>query len=181
MKNKLLKNLLTSKRLLFSILFLIVLFGCKSKMKAAKQIILVNQNMLDSIKKQSDSTWTKPYFARDFAEALYYKNSIDTTLTQIMKDKDAVIRQIIVTQNKTRIFFAQYYSNGQLMAKYNLDKYGQYDGHGEEYYETGFLKTTGNYSSGFHTGKWKNFDDAGNYVSTDEYNADGQVANTIKE
>ena len=155
--------------------------ACNKKNKTAIQKSTVNNVMLDSIKKASDSIYTKPYFSRDFAKADYFKNTKDTTLTQVMRDKNDTIRQVIITKNKMRIFFAQYYSNGQLMAKYQLDNYGQYNGYCEEYFENSGVKTSGNYHSGFHTGSWKNFDKSGNHISTDEYNMDGQLIKSIKE
>ncbi|MEO5944744.1 MAG: hypothetical protein ABIP30_14940 [Ferruginibacter sp.] len=130
--------------------------------------------MLDSIKRSADSIYAKEYFTRDFAEAIYFKNTKDTTLTQVMKDKDSIVRQVIITKNKKRLFYAQYYGNGQLIAKYNLDDFGQYDGYSEEYYQNGEVRSSGFYSNGFYIGKWKNTDSLGNYISTDEYNNDGR-------
>ncbi|MEP6713232.1 MAG: hypothetical protein ABJA37_12480 [Ferruginibacter sp.] len=157
-----------------SVIFVFTTTGCKPKETALHQKITIPVSMLDSIKKASDSNYVKPYFTHDFTRAEYYVNKKDSTLTQIMKDKDSVIRQVISTKNKIRIFTAQYFSNGQLVAKYQLDKFGQYEGYSEEYYESGYLKSTGVYKGGFHSGKWKNYDVAGKYISTDEYNGDGQ-------
>jgi antitoxin component YwqK of YwqJK toxin-antitoxin module len=115
--------------------------SCQSKKEmAAKHVLSTDIAMLDSLKQSSDSSYTKPYFTREFVTATYFVNKKDTSIVQVMKDKDSVIRQVITTKNKTRMFTAQYYSNGQLMAKYELDKFGQYNGYSEEYYESGFVK-----------------------------------------
>lgn len=158
-----------------------IMLGCKPEKGSEKNRISVSTAMLDSIKKASDSAYIKPYFTRDFAAAEYFVNKKDTTLTQIMKDKDAVIRQIIITKYKVRIFSAQYYSNGQLMARYGFDKFGQFDGYSEEFHENGYVKSTGMYKSGFHSGQWKNFDETGKLVSKHNYNENGQLVSTAKD
>ena len=152
-----------------------IILSCQSKVHSEKYKITVDIAMLDSVKKQSDSTYIKPYFTRDFATAEYFINRKDTTLTQVMKDKNSVIRQVIITKNNIRIFTAQYYSNGQLMAKYVLDKFGQYDGYSEEFYEEGSIKSSGTYKSGFHSGEWKNYNIDGKLDSKNSYDANGKL------
>ena len=130
--------------------------------------------MLDSVSKHSDSTYTKPYGRNDFVTAQYFISKKDSTTTQVMKDSAKNIRQVIIEKNKRRIYFTQFYANGQLMFKNNLDNYGQFNGESKEFYETGMLKRTGIYKNGFHFGNWKNYDETGKYISTDEYNENGQ-------
>ena len=163
-----------------SVLLITFLLSCQLKKQAVNSKITVSISMLDSIKKASDSIYTKPYFTRDFVNAEYFVNKKDSTVTQVMKDKDSVIRQVIITKNKIRLFTAQYYANGQLIAKYRLDNFGQYDGYCEEYYQDGHLMRSGIYKSGFHTGKWKNYSLKGDNISIDEYNSDGQLIKTLK-
>jgi antitoxin component YwqK of YwqJK toxin-antitoxin module len=160
------------------ILMIAVLLSCQSGRVPDKHRITVNISMLDSIRKVSDSIYTKPYYTRDFATAEYFMNKKDSILTQVMKDKDSVIRQVIITKNKLRIFTAQYYANGQLTAKYELDKFGQYDGYSEEFYEDGSVKRSGNYKSGFHTGEWKNYAENGKLSNTETYNESGQAVSS---
>ena len=172
------------RKKIFSVLLLIfsltALSGCKSKKELSKnERITINSSMIDSIKKVSDSIYVKPYFTSDFAIAEYYINKKDTTLTQLMRDKDSVIRQVIITKNKVRIYIAQYYGNGQLKQKYELDNFGQYNGYSKEYYENGFVKSSGIYKNGFHAGEWKNYNIKGIFVSIDKYNNNGQIENTI--
>lgn len=152
-----------------------VLLSCQSGRVSDKHRTTVNLSMLDSIRMASDSIYTKPYFTRDFANAEYFINKNDSTLSQIMRDKDSVIRQVIITKNKIRIYAAQYYANGQLTAKYELDEFGEYDGYSEEFYEDGRIKRSGNYKSGFHTGEWNNYNENGRMITTETYNENGQV------
>ena len=91
-----------------------------------------------------------------------------------MKDSLDMIRQIIIVKNDIKIYYAQFYANGQLIANYNLDSYGQYNGPSKEFDENGLLKREGNYAGGLHAGKWKNYDEQGNVISTEEFDKDGQ-------
>lgn len=130
--------------------------------------------MLDSIKAKADTSYTKRYPRTDLATATYFINARDSTVTQVMKDNDDVIRQVIIEKNKIRIYFASFYPNGQMVAKYKFDNFGQYSDSSNEYYQNGFLKSEGVYKNGLHIGKWKNYDSTGKYVSTAEYNQNGQ-------
>ncbi len=180
MNKNVMSNSLVSCLKLGAIFFLIIIVGCRQQTKpGTAKPKTVPFSMIDSIKNESDSTYSKPYFTRDFALAEYYFTKKDSTLIQIMKDKDSMVRQIIITKNKTRKFTAQYYPNGQLMAKYLLDNFGQFNGDAEEFYENGFIKASGVYKSGFHSGNWKIFDSTGNFISTDEYNSNGQKVKSV--
>ncbi|CAN5883600.1 hypothetical protein BH11BAC4_BH11BAC4_00110 [soil metagenome] len=163
---------------LFSIPVIVLCFfwvSCKERTNNNIQKISADKKMLDSIKLKADTTFSKRYPGVVFTKAEYFVN--DSNTTQVMKDSNGVIRQIIIEQNKRRIYYARFYENGQLMAKVNLDNFGQYDGISNEYYENGNLKATGVYRKGFRFGKWTNYTEDGRYVSTDEYNKDGQKIN----
>ena len=138
------------------------------------QQIPVDTAMLDSIKANADSVYTKEYPRTDLVTAEYFVNHKDSTITQVMKDIKGTIRQVIVEKNKIRIYFAKFYPNGQMVAKYYLDNFGQYNDSSKEFFENGFLKSEGIYKNGLHSGKWKNFDSTGSYISTNEYNQNGQ-------
>jgi antitoxin component YwqK of YwqJK toxin-antitoxin module len=153
---------------------LALLSGCKNATPASQPKLTVDMNMLDSISRHSDSTYTKPYGRNDFVTAEYFISKKDSSITQVMKDSGKIIRQVIIEKNRKRIYFAQFYANGQLMFKNDLDGYGQFNGESKEYYESGVLKRTGMYKNGFHIGNWKNYDEKAKYVSTDEYNELGQ-------
>lgn len=156
----------------------ILCFGCKEQRKAVSaQNIYPDKIMLDSISLASDTFYSKKYPRSDFATAEYFESKKDSTVTQVMKDKDSVIRQIIIARNKTRTYFAQFYPNAQLMAKYMLDEFGQYNGPSEEYYENGHIKRSGEYSNGLYSGSWKNYDENGTFLSTDLYDENGQRVN----
>lgn len=157
-----------------------IFYGCQEKKIIPAQKISVDIAMLDSVKRAADTTYTKKYPRTDLVLAEYYINHKDSTTTQLMKDNNNLIRQIIISKNKTRIYFATFYPNGQLIAKYKLDNFGQYTDSSKEYYENGFLKATGIYKNGFHLGVWKNYDSTGNYINAEEYDTNGQQIKIIK-
>jgi len=137
--------------------------------------------MLDSIIKHSDSSYTKPYYRTDFVTAAYYVNKKDSSLCQLMKDSAGVIRQMIVTQKGVSTFFGQFFLNGQLQAKLPLDEFGHYHGTSTYYYKDGSTQTTGDYIHGLKVGQWKNFNEKGTFISTDTYDQNGQLVNSIKK
>lgn len=176
------KRNLISRTGLLILASLACLYACKNTVSNTQpKWEKLSSSFLDSIKQNSDSTYSKPYFTRDFATAIYFVNHLDSTVAQVMKDRDSVIRQVIVTKGKTRVFSARYYGNGQLIEKVLMDKFGQAEGPAKEFFQNGEVRRVGNYRSGLHEGKWKNFDSTGRYVGTDIYNAEGQIVQTIKE
>ncbi len=160
----------------------ICVYGCSQKKDLELQIIKPDAHWLDSIKKASDTSWVKDYRNNEFVKAEYYLSKKDSVLTQVMKDSFDHVRQVIAVRDKqTRLFFAQYYANGQLMAKFQFDTMGRYTGMSTSYYQTGVIKSNGEYKNGFHWGKWKNYDEQGNYISTDEYDENGQLVTKAEE
>jgi antitoxin component YwqK of YwqJK toxin-antitoxin module len=149
-------------------------YSCEVKKAIVIQKISADTAMLDSIKGKADTSFLKKYPRTDFTTATYYINYNDSTITQVMRDNKDMIRQIIIERKKVRIYTAAFYANGQLMAKYNLDSFGQFSDSSKAYYENGYLKSEGIYKNGFHFGKWKNYDSTGKYINTEQYNKDGQ-------
>ena len=133
----------------------------------------VDTAWLDSIVKNSDSTYSKKYRTTDFATADYYLLHKDSSVCQVMKDTAKTIRQILITRKNTRTYFAQYYANGQLMADVKLDNFGQPDGKAIYYYENGNIKSTGQYQHGLATGEWKEFKENNHAVSIIKYDSNG--------
>jgi antitoxin component YwqK of YwqJK toxin-antitoxin module len=143
--------------------------------------ITVDNSLIDSVKKVSDSSYVKPYYSGYFASATYYLNSADSTLMQVMKDSSNKVRQVIIAKNNKRLYFTQYYANGQLMASYYFNADGQNDGESKEYFENGAVSMSGKYSNGLRTGKWKNFNEKGEYLFSAVYNNNGQQVSTSQE
>lgn len=169
-------------RFLFPLLIFILACSCMHHDKQAIELIKVDNAWLDSIKKKADTCWTKPYRNKDFKTAEYYIDKKDSIVTQVMKDTTGTIRQInIARYDNIRLFFAEYYVNGQLMAHFPLDSNGKYHGQTKLYYETGRVKSMGNYEHAFHNGLWKNYDENGKLTSTDLYDKNGQLVNSIKK
>lgn len=169
------------KKTLSLLILTIVVFSCTEQNTATTTISKINNLWLDSLIKQSDSNYTKPYKRTDFVTATFYINKKDSSVCQIMKDSASVIRQIIISKKEVRTFFAQYYSNGQLQARLPLDKFGQYDGVATYYYKNSIIQSNGNYLHGLKQGQWKNFTEKGKLVSLEEYDTKGQLIKTISQ
>jgi antitoxin component YwqK of YwqJK toxin-antitoxin module len=164
------------------IIFSIFIFSCTPQNgNTAKAIKKVNTAWLDSVTKNSDSSFVKPYKRTDFATATYYTNKKDSSLCQLMKDSAGIIRQIIIVTKNIRTFFGQYYKNGQLQADLPLDEFGQYHGAATNYFEDGVVESSGSYVHGLKAGTWKNFNKTGKFLSTDEYNQNGQLVKTTSQ
>lgn len=156
------------------LLFLALLFSCNQKSKKAEAVLRkIDMTVIDSVIKNSDTTYTKPYKRTDFVTAVYYLNRPNKMVCQLMKDSAGTIRQVIIAKNDVRTFYAQYYANGQLMATLPLDAYGQYHGKSVSYYSNGAKQNEGEYSHGMYTGKWNNYDEEGQLTSVYEYDTNG--------
>lgn len=137
--------------------------------------------MLDSVKKKSDTSFTKKYRTAEFDMADYYVNRRDSSYCQVMKDNHGNIRQIIMAKKEIRFFTAEFYENGQLKGRLCFDKDGKLDGPGEYYFENGCAKSRGIFHHGLFSGDWKNFDEKGKLVSTERYDSNGQLIKTISK
>ena len=156
----------------------VFLFGCNSKnMNASQQRLGVNYKWLDSIRQSGDTFYVKKYGTTRFAKAEYFVSRKDAVICQVMKDTADTIRQIIVTKNNRRNFFAEYYPNGQLMAQLPLDSFGQNNGDSKYFYLNGSVESEGIYKNNLKTGIWKNYDAGGKLLSTNKYDSNGQALN----
>lgn len=164
-------------KIIFPLVALVIfIFSCTQQDGSSKAIVKkINRIWLDSIIKNSDSNYIKPYKRTDFVTASFFPNKKDSTVCQVMKDSADSIRQIIIAKNDTRTFFAQFYSNGQLQAELPLDKFGQNHGPTTFYYEDGRVQSTGDYMHGLKNGLWKNFNEKGKLLSTVRYDKNGQI------
>jgi antitoxin component YwqK of YwqJK toxin-antitoxin module len=160
-------------------IFSIILFTCTQKNQQGK-LITINKPWLDSIIGKSDSSYSKHYRNSDFVTAEYFVNRKDSIVCQVMKDSMGNIRQILVAKKSRKLFGAEYYKNGQLVASLPIDAKGKYNGTATYYYENGVVKITGSYVEGFRAGKWRNYQSDGILVSTDTYNDKGEMVKTSK-
>lgn len=157
------------------ILIVICLCQCKSVRHGEKEVNVIRKEFLDSVKKNSDTTYTKPYRNNEFVFADYYINRKDSTLCQVMRDSASHVRQVIITRKSSRVFTAEYYSNGQLKALLPLDSDGKFDGLSKSYYENGCLKSKGAYYHGFYSGRWEQYNIDGDITRVEEYDRNGQL------
>jgi antitoxin component YwqK of YwqJK toxin-antitoxin module len=168
-------------KILTGLFLTIVLYGCSPHDRVAKAIIKADMQWLDSIKHKSDTSWIKRYRNNEFVTAEYYIDKKDSIVTQLMKDSAGTIRQIIIARyDHTRLFFGEYYANGQLKASLPLDSMGRYHGQGKYYHEDGQVKSEGLFNHGLFSGKWKNYNEKGSLITTDEYDTNGQLIQTSK-
>jgi antitoxin component YwqK of YwqJK toxin-antitoxin module len=166
-------------RLIYLLIVSFIIIRC-SENKTGREVIKIDIVWLDSIKMKSDTSWIKPYRNKEFATAEYYVDRKDSIVTQLMKDSAGTIRQInIAKYDNIRLFFGEYFANGQLKASLPLDNMGKYNGHCKYYYENGQIKSEGTYSHGFLSGKWKNFDTKGKLTSIDKYDESGQLQSPV--
>jgi len=147
---------------------IILLFTCTQQNHRGK-LITINKPWFDSIKSKSDTFYIQHYRNSDFVTAEYFVNRKDSTICQVMKDSMGNIRQILVAKKNRKLFGAEYYKNGQLVASLPIDAEGKYNGNATFYYENGIVKSTGAYTDGFHVGNWRNYNTEGVLVSTDVY------------
>lgn len=135
----------------------------------------LDKHWLDSVIKESDSSYIKSYKRTDFAIAEFYINKKDSSVCQVMKDSADIIRQVIIAKNNIRTHFSRYYANGQLEAYLPLDEYGQYQDSATYYYEDGKVESCGWYKHGLKFGEWKNYNTKGNELSAKIYDFNGQI------
>lgn len=163
-------------------LFVIVIFSASFAFYACKEVqsemVLktYDKHWLDSVIMVSDSSYSKPYKRADFVTANYYINKKDSSVCQVMKDSFNIIRQIILSKHDVRIYYAAYFSNGQLQADLPLDAFGQFHGTATYYFINGKAQSTGKYNHGFKNGKWEIYNEEGDSISTEEYNENGQMS-----
>ena len=160
----------------------VMISGCAQRSpNSTAKIKTADIAWLDSVVKNSDSSYVKPYKRDDFVTATSYVNKKDSSVCQVMKDSAGTIRQIIIARKDIRVFFAQYFTNGQLMAQLPLDQFGQYHGTSTYYYKNGSIQTTGDYIHGIKTADWENFDEHGKLLSSETYDQNGQLISTAKK
>lgn len=164
------------KRIMFYIPVLLFLAACNGTSPVKKETTHFDHQWLDSVKKVSDSSWHKKYRSPDFFTADYYITLKDSIVTQVMNDSAGNVRQIIAAKyDQVRLFYAQYYANGQLMASLPLDSAGRYHGASKTFYENGRVKSEGNYTHGFYSGTWTTYDANGKKTGTETYDGNGQL------
>lgn len=174
------KEVFNSMKIIFSSLSIVVVVlfgGCSIKNKKYSKAPTVNHHWLDSIIKNSDSAYDKPYKRSDFVTAFFYTNKKDSSICQVMKDSLGRIRQIIIARNNIRTFFASYFNNANLEANLPLDKFGQYHGTTTFYYASGNIQSTGYFKHGLKVGEWKTFDEKGKCKFKEMFNENGQAGN----
>ncbi|HEX5024223.1 MAG TPA: hypothetical protein VFV68_03080 [Agriterribacter sp.] len=163
-----------------ALLYLFVACKETSQQYSGVEIIKVNMALLDSIRNNSDTGFTRIIGAKEFYSAEQYFSAKDSVVSKIMKDTAGQITGFVQFSRNIRTAYAEYYPNGQLKGKLLLDDQGRFEGPAAYYYQDGRIKSEGVYSEGFFSGTWKNYSPEGKLISTDEYDADGQLTRSVK-
>ena len=168
-------------RIFMSIAAIVIMgIACKgTKKDAVVQIIKVDTAFFDSIRRNSDTGFTRTIGAGEFYSAEQYYTGGDSIVSKIMKDTAGRITGFVQFHKNVRTAYAEYYTNGQLKAKLLPDSQGRFDGQAIYYYEDGRIKSKGVYDKGLFSGTWKNYSAEGMLISTDEYNANGQLIHSV--
>ena len=164
-------------KFLISISIVFTLFSCTNNSIITTPIAVnkIDSVWLNSIIKNSDSVFTKPYKRTDFVTATFYYNGKDSSICQVMKDSAGMVRQVLITNKNIRSHFSQYYPNGQLIENISLNKFGRNDGNAIYYYEDGKIKSKGQFIDGLYSGEWKIFDNSGKQLQSTMYNSNGNI------
>ncbi|HRP58165.1 hypothetical protein [Agriterribacter sp.] len=163
-------------RFLISVVAVAMLYtGCKSTVNHLPGGMgKIDMAFFDSVRYNSDTGFTRIIGAGEFYSAEQYYRG-DSIVSKIMKDTAGRITAFVQFHKNIRTAYAEYYSNGQLKAKLLLNDQGLFDGRATYYYGDGSIKSEGVYDKGFFSGAWRNYSAGGVLLSTDEYDANGQL------
>jgi hypothetical protein len=150
------------KMLNYSIPFILLLLSCRhyqpSRLKMGKlDTAGVNAIIREGVVLKMDTPARK-----DFYYVSDYKDTIDGSLTRILRDSLKNVVGINQTRNGTKIFVAEYFTNGQQRGDIPINEEGNMTGMATYYYENGHIKSTGRLEDGIKVGKWENYDETGN-------------------
>ena len=159
---------------------MVMCVACKNKKReAVVNIIKVDTAFFDSIRRNSDTGFTRIIGVGEFYSAEQYYTGGDSIVSKIMKDTAGHITGFVQFHKNVRTAYAEYYGNGQLKGKLLPDSQGQFDGQAVYYYEDGSVKSEGVYDKGLFSGTWKNYSVEGVLISTDKYDANGQLIHAV--
>jgi antitoxin component YwqK of YwqJK toxin-antitoxin module len=169
------------KQLLLILLITAGVVACRNGKISAREIYMApGKEWLDSTHKASDTTFSKKYGGIEFYTTEFNVNKKAGTFTQVMLDSMGHITQIIVTKDKKRVLFKEYYTNGQARSNISLDSNGQFNGLAKYYYEDGRIQKEGNYKNGVFSGDWNNYDKDGYATTIEKYGKEGELISTEK-
>lgn len=169
------------KHFLIAVTVLLIAAACNQTTNTTDPLVngKLNKAWLKKLEKESDSTYHKRYFRRDFVTAWYFYNKKDSSVCNEMRDSSENVRQVLITKNDIRTFYAQFYPNGQVLMKAGLNKTGQLEGETINYYSDGKISSKGNYANGLLSGNWEYYDANGKLVKTEQFDSNGAIKNTV--
>lgn len=158
-------------KIFISFVVLLLMFSCNTK----QHKITLSKNLLDSIKKVCDTSYTKRYRTDDFSKAVYFVKRKDSIVYQIMYNKDSAITQILGARKEIKILEQNFYNNGQLIALLQFDTTGKKTGVGIYYYQNGVVQRSGNFKDGFAVGNWKEYNEKGDLKRILNYDSNAVI------
>ena len=156
----------------FIILFSLIVIASSCANKSPIEKIFVDTAKLDSIRKNSDTSYIRPINSSG-SNIEQYLNLDEGIITKITKDTAGGIKEFVQFRSGKKIEYAEFYSNGQLKASVLFDSDGQLHGPAKYYYEDGRVKSIGSYNHGLYSGEWKNYSAIGELESADKYDVNG--------
>ena len=167
-------------RLLIYSSIAILFMGCQDQQAVSSvEKVLFKESMLDSLRQRSDSTYSRYIGAPEFHSAEQLVSRRDSTTTKIMRDSMGNVVAVVQFRNNIRTLFKEYYSNGQLKASLPLNAAGEFHGPAKYYHVDGRVKSEGVYVNGLFNGSWKNYDVSGKFISSDVYDENGQLVQSL--
>lgn len=162
---------------LLTLILIVFVVSCKNKVITTKRVSYIDMKWIDSIVKNSDSSYTKNYYRKDIATAAYYISKRDSAMLEIMRDSSQNIKRFLLTHNQIMKRTAEFYDNGQLMVDVLFDDNGNAEGKTVTYYNNGKVKSKGIYKGGIKVGKWLEFLEDGKEILTN-YDTTGIIIKT---
>jgi hypothetical protein len=154
---------------------LVFVISCRNKMEGPVEVIRIDPSFIDSIRKESDTSYTRSIGAGEFYTAEQLLDREDSTITKILRDTAGRVTGMVQYRKGIRTFIGEYYINGQLKGKIPLDDKGQVHGEARYYYEDGRVRSEGAFQHGLYAGTWKLYDARGKLGSTEWYDSNGQL------
>ncbi len=162
---------------LFLLFLLLLNFSCRQKETSGIEVIKIDKKFIDSLHNISDTTYTTFIGRHDFYTADFYVTYKDSLLTKVLKDSLGNVVGLNKSKEGVVFFAAEYYPNGQLIAKTDF-KPGTVDGPATYYYPDGRIKSTGLWRNYAQVGIWKNYNENGELKEVVHYDDKGYIIKT---
>ena len=155
------------------------LISCQSSEHSKIEVIKFDPRLIDTLTKDSDTSYTEFIGSEDLYSADYYITKSDSLVTKILKDSVGNVIGLNKSRKGEVFFAAEYYPNGQIIGKTDFPP-GKVDGSATYYYPDGRIKSTGQWHDFKQTGIWKEYTEQGQLREVVHYDNDGNIIKTDK-